>query len=494
MAVSFVPGATAVLNKPHAFQPEFSYMRGLDANGELAVVSGELEATLVPAPGSFGFFDSPGLTISGLDRVCWGNQCDDSPSRALTVTVAAGGSFALCFPTQPTARVEADHALGMFSDLAQDDDLNSFRVGKSLVAPVVGGVLTFGTLASVPSSGLSSSSLLSTPCNTSAGLAALDDQTRVVIKDGATTLDTLAGKEALLLFTGQPRIPAVEAGFLIAPFGSGSHAHFEPAGASAAGTGLDIQRVQSMFQRVDASHSAGTVDRTQTDTDTTGAKAFLAALLNGALLGLPDGVGNSTEFDPTTLQFARFTTLSVTSNGNDLAWDGKASLEIADGKVTGAHPLIGFGPFQMPWWSYVLWLAALTVFIVRLVRKPDKSHPRWDRFKWVGWVAGPLAWILVFLLWDAEVHAVLGSSLLRDATGQARLVIGLVEFALLSLVAFIAAAPLRILLRNSSLLAHQGTFMGLAGAVSALLGFLFGATYLRAYLGLILDQVMQRLA
>lgn len=491
-AASLLPGAQAALNKSRPFSADFAYMQGLDAEGNMTVVSGALDATLSGAPGSFGLFDSDAYTIRGLDKVCWNGGCNQSASNALSLAVSDGGSFALCFPTNPAARLEAAHALALFVGLASDDDLNTFAVADSLVTPMVDGMLAFSTVAPIPASGLDQASLLNAPCDSSAGLSALDETTQVTLRDGASTVVALAGKQARLLFTGQPVLPSVSAAFVVAPFGAGSEAHFHSATDDAAAQGLDIERVQELINLMDASHARSTVDRTQAP-QASQTPAFMVDLLNGALLGLPGGTGDGSEFPIDGLHFIRFTTLDVEGAGDALSWQGRATLEIEDGHVLGAKPLVGAGPLQLPWWSLLLWAIGITLFIVRLSLKPDKTHPRWDRFKWVGWVASALAWILIFFLWDAEVAAVLGTSFLHSS-GQTRLVLLLAQVVLLSIIGFIAIAPLRLLLRNTSLLAHQGTFMGLAGAVAALIGFLLAATYLRAYLDLILSRVMEQLA
>lgn len=496
LLLATAPTGMAAINKPLPLHADYGYMTGLDANGPMAIVSGALDATLAPAPGAFGFFDARGLTVTGLDRVCYSTSrpCEDGPGGTLSIQVSEAGSFALCFPSRPGAQLEAQHALAMFVDFSAADDLNTFLADKSIVAPAVDGVLAFGPISAIPTSALNGASAFAAPCSASAGLSALDSSTVLTLRKGTTVVATLSGKTQPVLFTGQPVVPTVAASFVIAPFGDAATAHFSPAASAAAREGLDIGRVQELIQKVDASSASSTTQRTQTGTGANAAKDALADLLNGALVGLPNGIGDSTTVPAKDLQFARFTTLAVGGTPTTLTWEGKSTLEIKDGKVTGAQKLVGFGPVQFPWWTYVLWVAALALFITRLALKPDKTHPTWDRFKWVGWVAGILAAALALWLWDGEIKAVFGISFLQGATGQARLVIGAIEASLLSLFALLAALPLRIALRNTFLLSRQGTFMGIAGAVATLLGFVLSALALRSVLGLIVDQVIQRLA
>lgn len=483
---SAVPQAQAALNKPQPFQADFPYLPGLGDNTALTVVSGQVEATVTGAAGSYGFFESEGLTIAGLDRECHGVSCN----QATSIVVAPGGSVALCFPSPSAGEFRAGHVLGLFVDLAQDDDLNSFPVDKSLLAPAVDGQFTFTAINRIQGGGI-----LSQACTRDGGVAALDDTTRITVRDGPNEVATLTGKGARIAFSGQPVVSPVAAGFYIIPFNGGCEATFTKASPGDAKEGLDLQRVQDLIRMMDQAHASTTVDRGEQPSGGNNTQAFLAGLLNGALLRLPEGVSENESLDLKGSHFVRFRTLGVTGLGNGaLDWSGRAHLEVKDGKVMGAKPLVGVWLFQLPWWSYLLWAAAITLAIVRLVRKPDKNHPRWDPLRWVGWVATPVAWIVVFVLWDLEMRAVLGASLLSGSSGQFKLIVGLLQVAVLGLVAFAAAAPLRIIGRNSFLLAKQGTFMGISGAVAALLGFLFGAPYLRSYLGLLLSQVMDRLA
>ncbi|MEK6974996.1 MAG: hypothetical protein AABY18_01475 [Candidatus Thermoplasmatota archaeon] len=487
--VAAAPNAQAAINRPRAFDEAFPYMPALDSS-EKTVVSGQVDADIKDATASYGFFDAQGTDVTGLSRVCWQLLlgCRDSDSRSLSLSVAPGGSFAVCFPAATSGILHADHALALFVDLAQDDDLNSFRVDKSLVAPVIDGTYTFSNIAPITTVAATSQA-----CTVGGGLVGLDADMRLSIRDGAQVVATLSGKDARVSFAGQPAVSTIAADFVIVPFTGASTSSFKSSSDRDAERGLDLNRVQELIRALDASHEGSTVDRGQQDSGGNNTQAVLAGLLNGAFVrGAFPTEGEPFPFKD--IHFVRFSHMTVDPDGETLAWEGKAYLEVKDGKVAKAPNLVGFWLFQLPWWSYLLWAAAITLAILKIVLKPDKNHPRWDTLRWIGWVATPVAWIIVFFLWDAEMHAVLGASLLRGSSGQFRLIVGALQLGLLSIVAFAAAAPLRVIGRNSFMLAHQGTFMGLAGSIAAILGFLFGAPYLRSYLGLILTKVMERLA
>lgn len=484
------PVADATFNDPRSFEASYSYMPGLSGEGPITVVSGKVDATLPGGPGSHGFFESQGATLRGLRQVCYGSTCTaDDASRPYQLVVPPGGSFALCFPTPAPGRFVAGHALAVFADLTQDENLNTFPVDRSLVAPSIDGEFTFTTIATIDA-GITVQSL-SRPCSLQGGLSALDDSTQVQLRRGAQTLTTLTGKEARFAYTGQPTVDPVQAAFFVLPFSAGARADFEPAARSDAREGLVLSRVNDLVGKLDDAHAGSTVDRTEAGAGGDDAAPFLAGLLNGALVRGEQTAQAGIDLRDAT--FVRFSTFQVRGQGNGLAWEGRAYLAFEEGDVDGAKPLVGVWLLHLPWWSYVLWAAAIGLAITRLVLKPVKDHPRWDRLRWIGWVATPLAWLLVFLLFDLEMHAVFGASLLRGSFVQFRLVVALLQLALLGFIGLAASAPLRVLARNGFLLARQGTFMGLAGCIAAVLGFLLAVTYVRGYLEVLLRLVMANL-
>jgi hypothetical protein len=494
LALTVLPSAEAAFNSPRPYEATFGYLPGLGGS-RITMVSGQMDAGVAEGDGTWGFFATEGAEITGLTRVCWTatiRQCADSAAGALSIRVLPGGSFGVQFPAAAGATLTANHALAMFVDLGETGDLNSLQLGKSLLAPAVGGEVDFTTIADIPSS------VILDPTSQNGGaLAATDSGTVVEVRDGGAQRASLTGKVDPVTFAGRPAIAPIEADLVVIPFeGREATAHFETADRDDAVVGLDIARMNRLMGLL---YSANQDEATQADEVDEGAfgpyQDAVAALFGGAVISLPTD-GNSSQASQ-ELAFARTTRLDVdgTSSGG-LEWSGQATLDVRDGHVEGAQPLLGFGFFALPWWGWLLWIAALTVWIVRLVRKPDKTHPTWDRYKWIGWVASPLAFLLVFFLWDLELRAVFGLSVLSGtASGQVLLFVALLQIATFGLLSFAAIAPLRILLRNTSLLLHQGTFMGLAGAVASIVGFLIGAwTMLLSSLELILSQVMARLA
>jgi hypothetical protein len=495
IGLAALPSAQAALNGARDYEASYGYLPGL-GGATFTMVSGETDTVIPNGEGTWGFFATAGAEVNGLTRACWTailRTCADSPSGGLSIRVLPGGSFGMRFPTGADAGLEADHAIAMFVDLSESgNNLNSLRLGRSLVSPVVGGVVSFTTLPEIPAS-----TIIDPTSDQGGAIAATEAATTIEVYDGPVQRASLSGKVDPVTFAGRPTIPPFTTELAIMPFeGSGAVARFVGAGPDAAGIGLDIGRINRLMTRLYAANQGNPTPAQELDEAAFGPyRDAAAALFGGAVLSLPTD-GNA-ERAGQELAFARTPRLEVRGvpGGSGLAWSGQATFDVHDGKVEGAQPLYGFGFIALPWWGWLLWAAAIAVWIVRLVRKPDKKHPTWDRFKWVGWVASPLVFLLVFVLWDFEFRAVLGLSLFSgDASGQLLVFVALLQVATFGILSFAAIAPLRMLLRNGSLLLHQGTFMGLAGAAASILGLLIGFGVLRSGLALVVEQVLAGLS
>lgn len=495
-ALLALPSAQAALNGPRPYEadPEdFGYMPGL-SGPSFTMASGRMEAVIPSGDGTWGLFATGGATLSGLTRVCWTETlrvCRDSAEGRLSIHVLPGGSFGIDFPTGPDATFEAGHALAMFADLTTTGDLNSLDLGLSLLAPAIEGEVRFTSIPEIPAS------LLADPTSSNAGvLAATETRTVIEVRDGDTRVASVTGKVDPLAFAGRPAMTPITTELAVVPFrGAGSVARFQTADRDDAAIGLDLARINRLMARLYSANQGSATDADEISEGSFGPfQDVAAAVFGGAVLSLPGQTDARTAVQQ--LAFARTPRLEVRGTAADgLSWTGQATIDVHDGRVEGAQKLYGFGFVALPWWGWLLWVAALTVWIVRLVSKPDKTHPTWDRFKWVGWVAAIVVAILVFVLWDLEMKAVLGVSLLSSGlSGQILLLVGALQLGTLGLLAVAATTPLRILLRNGSLLLHQGTFMGLAGAVAGIVGFLIGFGLLRSGLDLILSELVKRIA
>jgi hypothetical protein len=488
-----LPGAQAALNGSKPYRASHPYLDGL-AGPEFTMASGQLSAVLPGAQGSFGFFSVRGADLDGLTKACWTDTIRRCATGTLSLHVGAGGSFGLRVPGGADASVKADHALALFSDLHRTGDLNSLGLGKSLLAPSVGGVASLSAMGDIPASSVSELG------SDGGALAPLALGTTVEVRDGDRLLGTVHGKADPVTFAGRPAMSPVEADLLVVPFdGAAAVARFKAAGQDAAREGLDLQRINSLLRLLYDADSSGAQEGGQVDESGFGPfQDAAAALFAGAVVRIPTD-GNASRFT-STFAYARTPSLEVRSTAQGgLAWSGKATLELRNGHIVGGTPLYGWTFLSLPWYGWALWILGLTAFVMRVVMKPEKANPRWDRLKWIGWIVGPVMAIIVFVLWDAEMRGVLGLSLLSgdvSLSGDAAQVFLLVlvfQLTTLAYLSFAAIAPLRLLLKNGSRLLGQGTFMGLLGAIAGLLGYLIGFGTLRSSLDLVVGPILQGL-
>lgn len=478
-----IPSVMGAINDARPFEAPLAFMEGTDGD-TFTVVSGELEVRMDAVVGPFGFFDADGIDIEGLDRVCWrgaGSGCIDE--GRLTIRVLPGGSAGIDFPGAADAVYTARHALGLFVDYEGDEDLNSFNLGKTLTAPAVGGLVDFGDIQDIPFSRTFNFGVMG-------GLVALSENTTVQVLDGGSLREQFQGKSAALSFEGSPSVAPFASDFVVLPFEDDSEATFRPASSAAADEGLHLERISALLSDLDAANEGNAGQEQEVDEQAEDFQDVLAEVLNGALLRVP--TGGSADFEEVFL-FANFDVLRIRSDGERLASAGLSPLSIRNGEVAGAPELIGFAFFALPWWSYLLWAIGIGVFVARLIVKPDKEHDTWDRYRWIGWVFGAVASIILFLLWDFEVRSIWGTSLLSTDAGGAGLLLTLaVQLGTLLFVLFAVAAPLRLIFRNGLLLARQGSFMGLSGGVAALLAYALGATLLLSYIELIVVAMLEQ--
>lgn len=494
VALAAVPAAEAALNGSKPYTASHPYLDGL-SGPEFIMASGELDAVLPGTQGSFGFFSIRGADLDGLTKVCWRETLRRCATGDLSLHVGAGGSFGLQVPGGADASVHADHALALFSDLGRTGDLNSLDLGKSLLAPSVGGEARLSAMAPIPAGSVNELS------REGGALAPLAFGTVVEVRDGDRVVATVRDKSDPLTFAGQPSLSPVGADMLVVPFeASGDVARFRSADPDAAREGLDIVRVNEMLRALSDADSRGSGDDGQVDQEAFGPfEDAAAALFSGAVLRMPTD-GNASRFSD-TFAYARTPNLEVRATvQGGLAWSGKATLEVREGHVVGGTPLFGWSFLSLPWWGWALWILGLTALAMRIAMKPPKRNERWDRLKWVGWIAGPVMGIIVFVLWDAELRHVLGLSLLSGdlslsgPSAQVFLLVAMFQLATFGYLSFSAIAPLRLLLKNGSRLLGHGTFMGLTGAAAALLGYLIGFGTLRSSLDLVVGSVLRGIA
>ncbi|MEK6984983.1 MAG: hypothetical protein AABX89_01200 [Candidatus Thermoplasmatota archaeon] len=493
LLVALLPAAQGGLIGTHTYEERLTYAPGLRADAtSFTFLSGALEADLTGATGPFGFFGAQGGTLSGIQQICFTDganpPCRTSTAAAFTVRVSNGGGFAVDFP-KADSRVDASHALGLFVDFANERDLQALKLEKSLVASAVGGLVSFPRIESVPTT----AATVQMVSAASARIVALNPATTLTVSDGVFTR-TLSGSNPLLFQGAALRMDPVTASTLVLPFESGATSTWTAATPAASEAGLKLSRLNTVIGDLNGASKNGGTPATF-PVDGLGAIEPLAArIVNGALVRVPAQAATPAAA-LAGLSLVRLSTLTVGADEAGLAATGDASLEIQGGRVQEVEPLYGFSYVQLPWWSYLLWGLAIAAFIVRLAlhkRLPKPKETRWHRLRWIGFIAGPLAFLLLFVLWDLEVQAAWGTSLLAGLAGgmekEAFLALLAIEVAPFLLMLFAVASPLILLARSLFRIAKQGNFMGLSSAIGYLLAYPLGAILLLSYLDFALRQ------
>jgi hypothetical protein len=452
----------------------------------LSFLSGSMAAAVTAETGAYGFLElRDELTITGVTRVCGEQVVCSATNGAYKIVVAPGGSVGLHFPDPTSGQAAAAHAIAFTADLSTVErgelsDLSDYRLGPSLVALTVEGAFSFGPIPAIEETLLTTAA----DSSTAAGLASLSDTTTVTIYQGTQVYQTLSGKGSLA-FQGKPAIGPIAADGLLLPFQSGGLT-MARADADAAARGLDIAALGASIERMQSALMGEDAEPVEIDLGVLNPVA--SRVLNGAFVDMPTQAAEPGEVLQ-EMELVRFESLAGRADDGSLRMTGEAPLAIQGGRVQSADEMVGFGYAQMPWWSWLLWVLAIAAFVTRLVRKSPKRHPKWDKLRWVGWVAGGVLGMLLSWLWDRRFNDVFGVSVLDGASGETLLPVMLVEFGTLLLVVLAVVLPIRILAANGLRLAKQGTFMGLAGPFALLAGIVLGGGLLLSYLDLVLKGV-----
>ncbi len=475
-----LPSASAAINDEHPYQDVVPFSRGLD--DVQTFLSGQVTGTFQAADATLGFIESRDLAVVGLTRACWqepglGNRCEEGDE--VRVEVADSGSIGIATEGSSSLRVEADHALSLLVDLGSRQDLGGLDVGPSLVSSNINGRVSQVRLP--PADGMP--------------IASLSESTTIHIIVDDRVVSTLEGKRAVIV-DGDPLIGAFRSAVTVLPLGTGSQVLLEPADPQLVADGLDPLRMTRLMESLNSASAGEPSDNGDVQLPDE-LRELMAEVFDGALLRVDlEGEGGNDLLSDLTL--VRFSTLQIRPDGTGkVLVRGPSPLQVEGGEVAGASATLGVGLIQFPWWSWVLLALGVALWVVALTTRAPKQNEQWDRFRFVGWISAPLALILVFILWDREVEAVWGTSLMTSGgNGDLVLAGGLVILQLGSLIYLILAVvwPLQMVLRNGLRLARQGTFMGLYRPIGMVLGFLIGAPLLLVFLELVLGRLVEQLA
>lgn len=470
LAVLLVPVAPAAINGPIPFETDLPFSAGFGPDSGVTLASGTVEAHPASADGVHGLMGAAGLRVDGVDRACWRGDCVIGD---ISLVVSDGGSAALRFPVATSGTLDGAHAAGFFVDWAGSENLQDMGLGKSLLALLVDGRYAFDAIPPFQAQGMPDE-------RDSAVLAPFGNGTRITVLDDGEEVAMLED-DGSVIFDGAPVVQPFTLEVGVLPFEAGARATFTPADPGDTQQGLDFTRLEQALS------DGGPDGEGDGDPDGTGAPALpdgLSGILSATAVHLPPAT-DSFQGLLSDGVLLRYDELTVTSDGAGMAWTGGAPLQVQGGQVVDADPLL----FLWPWWAYLLWGLAIAGIVVRKVLKAPAEHERWDEYRWVGLVGGLVAGLVVFVLWDLEMRAVWGVSLLSGAgSGSGLATVAALQLIPLALVGIGIGLPLQSLFKSGTMLAQQGTLAGAGRVAAPFVMFLLGATLILDYIGLLLDR------
>jgi hypothetical protein len=490
LAASVLAGpAQATINGDYGFTQTVPFSAGLDPSRGLAnvtLISGQMHFTDSAADGVFGFINTTGFELTGLTRVCWAGSatgCTTSPAGAIRITADTGSNLGFRLPRPAAVDLSTRQSVMFFVDLNRDITAGpvTLHLGPSIAAINLGSRIAIGPVLAIPAT-----SELDFNPNDFAAVALLGGGLHVL--GGDTVAPLLAGTSDVVKIQGDaPVVAPFQAGALIAPFaGAGARVQFAPGDArdverqlNVAYLGDQVSRLQSAVQR--SSVKAPDLKDLANLEQILGAPA-LSHMMNGATFSIP--ASNNAKQVIQGLTLTRFDSITAQRSGGAISMSGNGPLRVQGGHVSGAQGLL----FFLPWWSWLFWIAAIGLWITRLVLRPAKHSERWDRLRWVGWIAAPVVSLVMFWFWDMEVQRIWGFSLLSGgASGAGLLFLVAVETGVGLIVYLAVVAPLVSISKSIFRFTGQGKFMGLPRPIGLLLGFVLGATLMLAYVDLALS-------
>lgn len=487
LVLLLVPLGQAQFNDPLPYEGEGKYLTEL--NGLPGFVSGALDFHGEGAKNGSMLLGTGGVAVTGLDQVCWqeGSSGKCRTGDDLSVELLDGGSVAFRTPRSYDVDMAADHVLAFFGDasvLFGEDRPEQLEYGPSIIAFPTGEQITITNVEPIPPPSRQQFGNFNDALRDLALLVTLSDSSTLVVRNGADTLATLEGNGEWVGFHGSPIFSTVTAILAAVPMPEGTTASFTPSPPRAAREGLSAESLQAATSSLADAEGEGDAQALGGATDAADA---LAGFLNGALLNFDDAdvqgeVSGLELLDRVTL--VRFHEMDATRIDSAIAYEGAAPLQVAEGEVAGASPLIGFAPLA----AYILWGLAVVALVLRMVLKPSKSNVLWDRLHFVGWIGGAVAGLIVFFLWDRAMVNLWGTSILTSGASGATLgVITAIQLVPLLLAALFFGLPIRIMTQSITRFAGQGRMMNIGDVIAPFATYLLGVPLLLSLVAALID-------
>lgn len=228
----------------------------------------------------------------------------------------------------------------------------------------------------------------------------------------------------------------------------------------------------------------------------------LSPVLNGVVLGsAAEPLVDEQTLGPVDFALIRFQKITLAPAGaQGVQGDGRSSFVLLgpEGFYT-VKSGTQLGPFLVPAFSFVLWFLAAGAIAAGFILRPLFAAPQVGGFGLIrlsGLFFHAFAFVLAFVLWDAEIKRFLGTSLLtlftEGAFGQyvslaVAAVFQLVPFALASLL---FGMPIRFVINSGLKLGGLKRARGVGKGVGNLATWALGAPFIPLFLNGFIEQVL----
>ncbi len=492
LAVLMVPLGQAQFFETFEYEDTAPFSDGF--RGIPALVSGQTSYEATDAQNVSVFFGTNGVSITGMDAVYWRDGNGNFQQRSgpdLEIRINDGGSFAFRTPGAYNSELDAPHALSFFMDSSalfeQEDGSKDSRndmldgdLGPALATIPLDDTIQITDVETIPAPP-SFQALQSNIADYAALIVSMSEATNLTVFDADAEVATLSGVGDWIGMQGTPVFSPISADLAVLAMPPGASATFAPSEPEDAERGLEAEHLAAAFSGLTSGPDNGAEGDSEGGFfDNLGA---LAPFLNGAYVDLAvelptaddpsaegEEVGITGLFSSATL--VRFDSMEATRGQGQVNYEGDAALQVTDGEVAGAEPLVGG---VIPSLSIVLWVVALGATVAMFVLRPSKNNKLWDGFHLIGRISGPVAMVVAFFIWDAAIANLLGASILQGGlSGTGRAAIAVIQIVPLLLAGLFFGVPTRLIFRAGTRFAGQGRMMNIGNTVAPFVTILFG--------------------
>lgn len=331
----------------------------------------------------------------------------------------------------------------------------------------------------------------------------LNNESSIVVSAANREPQNFTGTDWAFQLRGTPVYEARADGILT-PFKGTASALLKTYGGTDVNERFTLAPLQRMLSHLMADGEDIQEGNGEAGEDPLSALRDIAPVLDGVVLGNLSGPVrvDGEEFKAGGWSFIRFDRLEVAAVAGDasVAISGESRLIAVDGDVYETRSAVELGPLHIPTLSILLWLVAAGAIVASIFLKPLVGASEVKNFgliRLLGFIFHILAMVAAFILFDLEVKAVLGTSLLTlllVGGGAQGMALGLVAFFQLlpfALAAVFFGLPMRFIansaLRFGGLRGAKGFGKGVGNLATWGLGAIFLRVLLGGFLGLALD-------